>query len=62
MEKEIEAIYEKGVLKPLKSLKLREGEKVKIKIEKSLIEVIKKYQKKFKIKEEDIETFLRERR
>ncbi|MEM5820726.1 MAG: antitoxin AF2212-like protein [Candidatus Aenigmatarchaeota archaeon] len=30
--REIEAIYEKGVLKPLKKLKLKEGERVRIKI------------------------------
>ena len=41
---------------------LKEGEKVKIRIERSLIEIIKSYQEKFKLKEEDIEEFLRERR
>jgi len=32
MEEVIEAIYEKGVLKPLKKLNLKEGEKVKLEI------------------------------
>jgi len=32
MEEVIEAIYEDGVLKPLKKLNLREGEKVKLEI------------------------------
>ena len=32
MAREIEAIYEKGVLKPLERLDLREGERVKVEI------------------------------
>lgn len=60
---EIEAIYKKGVLKPLKKLDLKEGEKVKVKIEKeSLYEIIKFYQKRFKLKEKEIEEFLKVRR
>jgi predicted DNA-binding antitoxin AbrB/MazE fold protein len=62
MAKVIEAIYEKGVFKPLEKVDLKEGERVKIKVERSLIEIIKSYQDKFKLKEEDIEEFLRERR
>ena len=62
MTKVIEAIYEKGVFKPLEKVDLKEGEKVKIRIERNLIEIIKSYQEKFKLKEEDIEEFLRERR
>ena len=38
MEIVIEAIYEKGILKPLGKLNLKEGEKVKIKIERSIVE------------------------
>ncbi len=34
----VEAIYEKGILKPLGKLNLKEGEKVKIKIERSIVE------------------------
>ncbi len=63
MTKVIEAIYENGVFKPLLvKVDLKEGERVKIRIERSLIEIIKSYQEKFKLKEEDIEEFLRERR
>jgi len=32
MAREIEAVYEKGVLKPLERLDLREGERVKVEI------------------------------
>ncbi len=38
MEIVIEAIYEKGILKPLEKLNLKEGERVKIKIERSIVE------------------------
>ncbi len=38
MEIVVEAVYEKGILKPLKKLDLREGEKVRIKIERSIVE------------------------
>jgi len=62
MSKVIEAIYENGVFKPLSKVDLKDGERVKIKVERSLIEMIKSYQDKFKLKEEDIEKFLRERR
>lgn len=62
MGKVIEAVYEEGVFKPLEKVDLKEGERVKIKIERSLIEIIKSYQDKFKLKEEDIKEFLRERR
>lgn len=58
-----EAVYEKGVLRPLKPLKLEEGEKVIVKIErKGLLGIVKKYQNVFKFSEEDIEKFLEERR
>ncbi len=62
MSRVIEAVYEKGVFKPLQKVDLKDGERVKIKIERSLIEIIKRYQDKFKLKEEDVEEFLRERR
>ena len=62
MEKVIEAIYENGIFKPLKKVDLKEGERVKIRIERSLVEIIRSYQEKFKLRGEDIEEFLRERR
>ena len=43
MEIVIEAIYEKGILKPLGKLNLKEGERVKIKIERNLDEVLEEY-------------------
>ncbi len=43
MEIVIEAIYEKGILKPLEKLNLKEGERVKIKIERNLDEVLEEY-------------------
>jgi len=59
----IEAVYEKGVLRPLKPLKLKEGEKVIVKIEREkLSEVIKRYQAVFKLSKEDVRKFLEERR
>ena len=39
----VEAIYENGVLKPLEKLDLKEGEKVRIKIERDVDKVIDKY-------------------
>ena len=38
MSKVIKARYEKGVLKPLEPLQLREGEEVRVRIEKSIRE------------------------
>ncbi len=62
MVKVIEAIYVDGVFKPLEKVDLKEGEKVRIRVERSLIEIIKSYQEKFKLGKEDIEKFLKERR
>jgi len=62
MAKVIEAIYEKGVFKPLEKVDLKDGERVRIRIERSLVEIIRSYQEKFKLRGEDIEEFLRERR
>jgi len=62
MAKVIEAVYENGVFKPLEKPNLKEGEKVKIRVERSLIEVVREYQKAFKLSEKDVEEFLRERR
>jgi predicted DNA-binding antitoxin AbrB/MazE fold protein len=54
MPKIIEAIYENGVFKPLQKVDLREGEKVRIKVEKSLYDVVLKYRKYFESVEEDL--------
>ena len=62
MGKVIEAVYENGVFKPLEKVNLKDGEKVKIRVERSLMEIIKSYQGIFKLRKEDIEEFLRERR
>ena len=44
MEEIIEAVYEDGVLKPLKPLKLKEHERVRIKIIKGeVVELTKKF-------------------
>jgi len=44
MEEIIEAVYEDGVLKPLKPLKLKEHEKVRIKIIKgNVVELTRKF-------------------
>ncbi len=54
MAKVIEAIYENGVFKPLEKVDLKEGEKVRIRIEKRRIyDVIKEYQKYFEDIDED---------
>ncbi|WP_202319701.1 antitoxin family protein [Archaeoglobus neptunius] len=62
MPKIIEAIYEDGVFKPLEKVELKEGEKIKLRIDESISDIIKKYRKKFKLNEEDIEVFLANRR
>lgn len=41
MSRVVKARYEKGVLKPLEKLELKEGEEVRIRIEKSLKERLK---------------------
>jgi predicted DNA-binding antitoxin AbrB/MazE fold protein len=52
----------KGILKPLEKADLRDDKRVKIRIERSLMEIIKIYQEVFKLRKEDIEEFLRERK
>jgi len=55
MLKVIEAVYEKGIFKPLEKVNMREGEKLKIKIEKSLLfDIVKKYRGYFEDIEEDL--------
>jgi len=55
MPKIIEVIYEDGVFKPLERVELKEGEKIKLRVDESISDIIKKYRKKFKLNEEDIE-------
>ncbi len=43
MPKIIEAIYENGVFKPLEKVDLKEGERVKIRVEKDKREILAKY-------------------
>ena len=64
MGKVIEAIYEKGVFKPLGKVDLKEGEKVRIRIVKrGIYDIIQEYQKYFEDIDEDLtEILLRERR
>ena len=40
MPKIIEAVYENGVFKPLQKVDLREGEKVKVEVKKSVVESV----------------------
>lgn len=65
MAKIIEAIYEKGVFKPLQKVELKEGEKVRLRIEKEkgLVELIEKLSEKFKgVKEDPLEVLLEMRK
>ena len=43
MPKVIEVIYEDGVFKPLEKVNLKEGEKLKIKIEREIDNLLDKY-------------------
>ncbi len=43
MVKVIEAVYENGVFKPLKKVELKEGERVKIVIKKSVFGILKEW-------------------
>ncbi len=63
MTKVIEAVYEGGVFKPLEKVDLKEGERVKIRIEKRRIhDIIREYQKYFRDVEEDLTKILIEER
>jgi predicted DNA-binding antitoxin AbrB/MazE fold protein len=56
MLKVIEAVYEKGIIKPLEQVNMKKGKKLKIKIENMLLfDSVKKYRKYF----EDIEKALK---
>ena len=51
--KEVEAVYEKGVLKPLERLDLREGERVKVEIKRHERErVLERYVGRIKLNRE----------
>ena len=53
MAKEVEAIYENGVLKPLERLDLREGERVKVEIKRHERErVLERYEGRIKLDRE----------
>ena len=53
MAREIEAVYEKGVLKPLERVDLREGERVKVEIKRYERErVLERYEGRIKLDRE----------
>ncbi len=60
----VEAVYEGGVLRPLQRLDLKEGQRVKIRIEEGIVDVARRYREEYgvKLSSEDIERFLAERR
>jgi predicted DNA-binding antitoxin AbrB/MazE fold protein len=60
MPKIIEAIYENGVFKPLQKVDLKEGEKIRLRIEEGIADVIKKFSRN--VDQDVLEEFLRERR
>uniref|UniRef100_A0A7J3LZZ7 Antitoxin n=1 Tax=Archaeoglobus fulgidus TaxID=2234 RepID=A0A7J3LZZ7_ARCFL len=62
MPKIIEAIYEDGVFKPLEKVEIREGEKVRLRVEESIANTLRKYRGKFKISQKEVEEFLELRR
>jgi len=60
MGKVIEVVYENGVFKPLEKVDLKEGERVKVEIEESLVDKLKKY--KIKVDTDVLKEFVEERR
>ncbi|MEM2030652.1 MAG: antitoxin family protein [Archaeoglobaceae archaeon] len=62
MPKIIEAIYEDGVFKPLEKVEIREGEKVRLRVEENIVNTLRKYRGKFKISQKEVEEFLELRR
>ncbi len=60
MGKVIEAIYEKGVFKPLQSVELEEGAKVLIEIKEGIADILEKFGRK--VNEDVLKEFLEERR
>ncbi|WP_457548643.1 antitoxin family protein [Archaeoglobus sp.] len=60
MGKVIEAVYEKGVFKPLQSVELEEGAKVLIEIKEGIADILEKFSRK--VNEDVLKEFLEERR
>ena len=62
MPRVIEAVYENGVFKPLEKVKLKEGERVKIKIEnkENKKEIISKVFGRIKIERDKLEKIIKE--
>ncbi len=60
MAKVIEAIYEKGVFKPLERVDLKDGERVKVEIKESLVDKLRKY--RIKVDTDILKEFIEERR
>jgi len=60
MGKVIEAIYEKGVFKPLQNVELEEGAKVLIEIREGIADILEKFGRK--VNEDVLKEFLEERR
>ena len=60
MGKIIEAIYEKGVFKPLQNVELEEGAKVLIEIREGIADILEKFGRK--VNEDVLKEFLEERR
>jgi predicted DNA-binding antitoxin AbrB/MazE fold protein len=59
MQKVIEAVYEKGIFKPLEWVNMKEGERIKIKIGNMLLsDIVKKYREFFEDIDEDLATQL----
>jgi len=59
----VEAVYENGVLRPLEKLELREGERVRVRIERGIVEIAREYRRRgISLSTEEIERFLAERR
>jgi len=55
MQKVIEAVYEKGIFKPLEWVNMKEGERLKIKVENMLLsDIVKKYREFFEDIDEDL--------
>ena len=60
MGKTLEAVYESGVIKPLKKLELKEGTRIIVEIKEGLADVIDKYSRK--VNRDVLKEFLEDRR
>lgn len=61
MARVVRARYEKGVLRPLEALDLREGEEVVIELREDILEFARRIRKQIRIEEEPSETLSKER-